>query len=517
LKNKTYYIILAIFSLSINQYFGNRGLFPIDSFLIFDPAFNIISGKHPFKDYWLITGPFLDYIQAFFFLVFGTNWFSYVLHASMLNMAITLFSFYFFLKIGLKNYYSFIYSIGIAILAYPSIGTPFIDHHSVIFCMMAIYSITLGIFQRKNIFLFLTPIFLTFSFFSKQIPSPYLLVLFTFIILIYFFNIKKVDKKILRGIFFGFIFCFALVLSIFFINEIPIKNFLTQYIYYPFSLGESRISDLNIDFQNLIGQFKFIYIALIPLVMSVISLIKNKQKTLVEKDDLLIKTIFLCSVGIFIYCQLLTKNQVLIFFIIPISLAYSHLYTEKYLKNKYFVYFILFIFIFSVSKYHLRFNHHKKFIELANANFDLAVEASILDKKLSGLKWITPHYINAPSKEIKLLFEAKNILSKKQERKIIVTDYQFFSSSLNNEYASPNKWYDDLSVPNKENKYYYVYKKFFLKKIKINKIKHIYFIGKHKHKMNFFVELINKNECIVLKEINELLIDFDINDCKQIL
>ena len=93
-KEKIFITILILFSILINQYYGNRGVFPIDSFLIFDAAFNIISGNHPFRDYWLITGPFVDYIQSFLFLMFGINWTSYVLHASILNMVLVLFSFY---------------------------------------------------------------------------------------------------------------------------------------------------------------------------------------------------------------------------------------------------------------------------------------------------------------------------------------------------------------------------------------------------------------------------------------
>ena len=62
-KNKFPLLFLFIFSIAINQYYGNRGVFPIDSFLIFDSAFNIISGNHPFKDYWAITGFILDYIH----------------------------------------------------------------------------------------------------------------------------------------------------------------------------------------------------------------------------------------------------------------------------------------------------------------------------------------------------------------------------------------------------------------------------------------------------------------------
>ena len=514
MKNTIYPTILAIFSLFINQYLANRGVFPIDSFLIFDAAFNILSGNHPFKDYWLITGPFLDYIQSLFFLIFGINWTSYVMHASALNMALALFSFYYFLNIGLKNFYAFIYSLGVAILAYPSIGTPFIDHHSVIFCIMASFSVSLAILLKKNLFWILTPIFITFSFFSKQIPSPYFIILFAVIISIYFYSTKNANKNILLNLFFGGLISFILVISVFLINEIPIKNFLVQYILYPFSLGGERIDKLDIDSKNLIMQFKYIYIALIPLVISTFSLVKIKKKNLTEKDELVVSLLFLGSVAILIYCQLLTKNQVLIFFLIPISAACSHAYAKKYFNNKYLIYFILVIFIFTTAKYHIRFNQNRKFIELVNADLSLAEDAIQLDKRLQGLKWITPHYPDKPADEINLLLYAKSILSEEREEKIIITDYQFFSSLLNNKIASPNKWYDGLSIPDRKNKYYYVHKNFFLSKIKKNKIKHIFFIGKQKHKMNFFEEFINENECTVSNQFNELLVEFDISKCE---
>ena len=514
MKNKTYLIILASFSLLINQYFANRGAFPIDSFMIFDSGYNILSGNHPFKDYWSITGPFVDYIQSLFFLVFGINWASYALHASVLNMGLTLFSYYYFLNIGLKNFYAFIYSLGVAVLAYPSIGTPFIDHHSVIFCIMACFSVSLAIRSKKNLFWLLTPIFITFSFFSKQIPSPYFILLFSVIISIHFYNIKSINKNILLNLFFGSLISISLVFGVFLINKIPINNFLIQYILYPFSLGSERVDKLNIDFKNLISQFKYIYLALAPLAVCTFHLLILKEKNLAKKIELNISLLFLVSVAILIYCQLLTKNQVLIFFLIPISAAYSHAYVIKYFNNKYIVYLILVIFIFTTAKYHIRFNQNRKFIELANADFSLAEDATQLDKRLYGLKWITPHYSEKPLDEIYLLIDAKNILSQEKKEKIIITDYQFFSSMLSNKFASPNKWYDDLSVPPKKNKYYDVYKNFFLDKIKNYKIKNLFFIGKNKSTIYFFEELLNENECIVPNQLNELLLKFDISKCK---
>ena len=100
------------------------------------------------------------------------------------------------------------------------------------------------------------------------------------------------------------------------------------------------------------------------------------------------------------------------------------------------------------------------------------------------------------------------------DEKIIITDYQIFSSLLNNKFSSPNKWYDDLSIPNRKSKYYDDHKKFFLSKIKKNKIKNIFFIGKNKSNMYFFKQLLDENECIVSYKLNELLLEFDISGCK---
>ena len=59
-------IALFVFSISINIHYGNLGVFPIDTFAYFDTAYSILLNKHPFKDIWVTTGPFVDYAQAFF-------------------------------------------------------------------------------------------------------------------------------------------------------------------------------------------------------------------------------------------------------------------------------------------------------------------------------------------------------------------------------------------------------------------------------------------------------------------
>ena len=88
-KNFISYSLLAVFSFFINYYFANLGLHPIDTFSFFESGYLITQGYHPVKDFWVISGIFVDYLQALFFLVFGNNWNSYVFHSSIVNSLIS--------------------------------------------------------------------------------------------------------------------------------------------------------------------------------------------------------------------------------------------------------------------------------------------------------------------------------------------------------------------------------------------------------------------------------------------
>ena len=66
-------IIITIFSFFINFYYANIGLYPIDTFSFFDSGYNVLNGYHPIKDYWVISGILVDYIQGFFFLLIRTK------------------------------------------------------------------------------------------------------------------------------------------------------------------------------------------------------------------------------------------------------------------------------------------------------------------------------------------------------------------------------------------------------------------------------------------------------------
>ena len=96
---KEFPIILGIiiYASCINWLSGSLGIIPIDSFGFMDTGFSILKNKLPIRDFWIFTGLLVDYMEAFFLLIFGNNWSSHILHASSMNVIASL-SFYYFLE-----------------------------------------------------------------------------------------------------------------------------------------------------------------------------------------------------------------------------------------------------------------------------------------------------------------------------------------------------------------------------------------------------------------------------------
>ena len=81
IKNYIYIFIIVFYSFFINWFSANQGVLPIDTFGFFDTGYGILKGQLPIKDYWAYTGLTVDYFQSFFFLIFGNNWNSYIIHS----------------------------------------------------------------------------------------------------------------------------------------------------------------------------------------------------------------------------------------------------------------------------------------------------------------------------------------------------------------------------------------------------------------------------------------------------
>ena len=509
-KNKFFLVFLFLFSIGINQYYANRGVFPLDSFHFFDSGFRILNGEIPFSDYWLVKGPFLDYSTALFFLLFGVSWQSYVLQASLLNSIITISTFFVFKGFNLKISYCFLYALLLSILAYPSSGTPFIDHHSAFFSLLGIYSLIYAMKDNKKFYWLLAPILFGISFLSKQVPGAYIILLSIFVLLIY----SSINKK-----FYFIKYCFirSSIFFIFFISlgfqqQISFISFIDQYILYPQTIGRGRIEGLNLSFNSIVSNYKFIYLVFIPMFYINCEKIIFDRKYFKNIDFYVFLLLIFFTISL-IFHQLLTKNQIFIFFLIPLLAGFSHIsLNNSELKYKKIISsFLIIICLLTTFKYHLRFNVERKFHELRNANFQMSEDAKKIHKKFFGLKWITPEYLKNPKEEIDLINRAKKIMKSDKRSKMVITNYHFFSFLLNEKLSAPSRVYtfDGTTHPLKDSKYSTHYQNLIDTLIIKNNVEVIYFVnvGGDFHYIDSYKHCFQKNL------LHEKLISYDLKKC----
>ena len=509
------YSFLLFFSISINQYYGFKGTFPLDTFLYFDGGFRALNGYFPFKDYWTVVGPTIDIFQSFFFKIFGVSWFSYVLHASIFNFIITSTTFFTLSKLNLKTNYCLLYSTLVSLIAYPIAGTPFADQHSLIFSLVALFCFILHLKTNSNFYLFFMPIFLVLGFLSKQTPAGYIILIISGIMLlniIFNFNFKK--------IFFLSFGTFSILIILFFflfINEINFYSFYIQYVLFPLTIGDVRYSEFlfPLEFSRIITRFKYIHLALLPLIFLVLkNLIKN-PKYFKDINFFILISLILVSWSAILH-QLLTQNQKFIYFLIPILVGFSHIYYDKYQK-KIFNYFLIILSVGCTIYYTIYYVDNRRFMELKDVDFERSINSETINKKLKNLKWINPDFAGdgEPSKEIALINETISVLNSDDRNKMLITHYQFLASSITNYVYSPSKTYtmDGISYPLKDNKYYKNYKKLFVDQIKNNKIEVIYLMKPIEENSITFV--LDKS-CIELKNINIILNSYLIKNCKEL-
>ena len=521
-------VVIFLFGVLICQYTGNRGLFPIDSFSHFDSGYRILKGDHPFKDYWIVSGFFVDYLQSFIFYIFGVNWQTYLLNASLLNGAVALLVYFLFNNLGLNFKLSFFYTICFSILAYPSSGTPFVDHHSTLLSIIAIILLIKSLKTNKLSLWFLVPVFLFLAFLSKQVPATYIFFVTLFLTFLHLLHQEKKELiKILLTLFASSIILIFLFLIFLQINEIDFKNFITQYFYYPSLIGEERYTSIKYDFKNTFLNFKFIYLSLFFLFFFTFKNFKNKKiKDFYKHHNFKILLICVLTFLTLAHHIIFTKNQIFIFFLIPLILGFANIQLNKIKINyKNHLNIILILFCVAITfKYHLRYNIDRKFHELTNVKFSQAFEAKNFSTKFFGLKWITKNSKNSEKieAEIKFLKKFKKILDLDRTNKIVLTNYSFFSVLSEENVSGFSRWYpgDNSGFPmkvwwNKENKYAQNYKDLITSIFRKRQIKSVYILPDiNKRNLLEYVD----SKCFNMIELEDRIIKYEVNDnCKKLL
>jgi len=513
LNNKILVFFLAILAFFINYYYGFIGIMPMDNTVLFNGGYRVLNGYSPFNDYWLVTGPLLDYLNAFFFKLFGISWSTFIIHSSTFNLILAVASYYFFKKMSLSDSFSFIYSLLISILFYPVVGTPFVDHHSTFFMILAFYGIILAIKTHNNNYFIYLPIVLCFSFLSKQTPAAYGIITITIFILAISTFYKKKRAEILVKSTIGSLIALAFLIFFFSITKIDINEFFQQYIFYASSIGKLRINSYDFDILNEINKYKFISVFLIFLVLV---LINFKIKKKLNLDDFIIVLICVSFSIILVLHQIISLNQNFIFFLIPFLCGIFHSYYKKVFNLNYLLITAILICLFASGKYHIRFNEERKFNELENIDISKSIDAKIIDEKLNGLRWITHLKPNDPKKEINNLIEAMSVIKSEKNNKMLITEYQVISPILGIYDNSPNQWHHpSVSFPIRGNKYFKKYQEYFISRIKEKNIDTIF---ETREDDKIIIALLLKEECFIKKErLGDMLIKVKLNlGCEEL-
>ena len=523
-KKKLEYIfafIILFFSFFVNFYSGRVGIHPIDSFSFFDSGYNILNGKHPIKDYWAFSGIVIDYFQAFFFKIFGANWNSYLFHSSFFNFIISILFYYFLIQNKLNIYFSFIYSLALSILCYPVSGTPFSYQHSLIFSLGSIFLFLLAHKSKAKIYWFFLPLFFTLGFFSNQTPSAYITLLLIFFILYVFFF-----KKEMYFFFSFFLGCFASLFILFlflFLIDFQIINFFYQIFLFPLTIGQERILGADgafvklsnkINFSTIFFDFKFIHLFVLLNIYIFFLDYRKKLKLSLSLNEKLGILILVIASNLYIFHQLITANQTFIYCLIVVTGAYFHLLVQNNLfKKSLFLYFTFIMIIILTFKYFKRYSLDRYFMDLANIDKSIVVDARILDNKLTNLSWITPEFFKEPINEINLIKEAIQFISKEKQSVMLITHYSFISTVINKDLNMPNRWYvGNNTHPNKNHKYFNFYKNFFLKKFNQSNIKIIYVVDVAGYNLYNFKDYLD-GICFKETKLNMITFKFEVESC----
>ena len=477
-----YGLIVFFYSFFINFYYAKLGSYPLDVFYHYDSASKFLNNQYPIRDYWIVSGFLVDLFQAFFFKLFGVNWYAYILHSSIFNFIISFLTYKFFISLKIDKTKSLICTLSFATLAYTISGTPFVDHHATFFLLISTYFITYAISEPKKKYLWPIIVFLLFlSFFSKQVPAAYAIIILGLII--FFLLMKKKDYDTIKVLASSLLTFTALLVLILIIFGIDFKEFYIQYFDYPRSIGSDRTTNLKFSFESIFNHYKFIIFPILGILIIKFRNKKNLNLTYDLKRNVNLLIIIGFSVSI-IFHQLMTKNQIYIYFLIPIlfALLISYLNDIKFRFKKYISLSLIFFLILITLKYHYRYNETRKFHELENVNLSESIPASNIDKSLTGLMWINPFFKKSPLEEITILNEAKVILEQTNYEIMVHTHYLFLDSITKKNLNYPNRSFtlDGASMPIEGNKYFIHYRNFLLKKIKKNDIKAVYFF-KHEN------------------------------------
>jgi hypothetical protein len=479
--NNKYFIysIIFLFGFFYNLYYSRIGYFDIDQSIIFDGGYKILTGQIPFIDFYTPNGFIPIYIQSFFFSILGINWFSYCVHSSTFNGLFGIIIYLIMIKLKSDKKLAFLTAILSCICFYPPIGTPYMETHAFFFISTALL-FSLKFFdnttKRNYLYLFFISLSLIFSYFSKQIPG-----VFGILLIFILFIFKKKFKEIFIISFFSILI--LLPFMIFFINRYGLIKF--YFFDLPLSIGKDRI-DILFFLKRLalfIINYKLIILNQILIFYVIFKYFKKENfKILLSQSLIFVMLLFL----------LLTANErenamafyFLISGIVLLILKNKEFKYSKIIKILFFLFLIIdLLSIFNVNETRTTNNVY------VNANEDL--------QNLGFLKWKTNDNVSRDDFD-----ELINFLIIQNKSYFMMSSYNIIYGLTDLPSTSLSLWFHEgLTFPRSDTAEFETYIDELLSNIEKRNVNFIifltdkYFMGESINNSSKFQDYLNQNYC----------------------
>lgn len=139
-------LVCATWAFALCYLSGLRGFFAMDQSIIFDGGWRILQGQVPFVDFFLPHGPLSMWIQAAAFGFLGVSYQSYVLTASIMNLAGACLAYATFrVLVPEKSWPAWAAGLLTGSWLYAPMGTTYIEQTGFVFLWVGIFAVVRGL------------------------------------------------------------------------------------------------------------------------------------------------------------------------------------------------------------------------------------------------------------------------------------------------------------------------------------------------------------------------------------
>lgn len=481
-------IILFVFGIKINLFYGRMGFMPVDHSITFDGGWRIISGQVPLRDFTTPHSLIPIMLQALVFKILGVNWFAYCMHAAILNGLFCIVVYRFLKLLGGARTLACFYALLSGVIFYPPFGVPSMDQHGFFFVILSITLLNIAISSNNKIIPVVSGYLVFPTMFLAYLSKPSIALLGVLLLCgILLIKIKDViSRKIILRMITSLLLCLVLVILLVVLFRLDWHQIKLYTFDLPLLTSKVRLHNFMVNLKHsikvtlMVARYPISAAQLFICLLIVLSIVikKNMRKELLYN-------IFLAE-ALFLFCVLfsaITWNHVansLPFLFIYLGI--TNLSLIKTLNNmkdhsprKIFIYaasaLLISLSLFGAYRFNLRINATRQVNDIFFKQDVLKHGKNLLPKNLDFILWQVPDFykfsVNDFSNLIKFLEENPGNF-------YLLGDSSILYGLTNRPSVNPSLWFDfGLTIPPKQTEEFTIYQQRLMQNIRKYKARFI--------------------------------------------